>query len=161
MSFIRHEIRKFHTVVGQYRPKNVHKQCAASAKFCFPNVVLKRMNIHEHWTLVTCFQISELMSCKHPSNYKNYWKKFLSNFTTLNLIILYTQMHWNVLQRLCASFYQREPQAKRNGPIRELVYCCSKTTSRRLKVPLEFWTFYDVISMVYKSVDHEKFWSIC
>ena len=25
----------------------------------------------------------------------------------------------------------------------------------------EFWTFYDVISMVFKSVDHVKLWSIC
>ena len=25
----------------------------------------------------------------------------------------------------------------------------------------KFWTFYDVISMVYKSVDHGKLWSIC
>ena len=31
----------------------------------------------------------------------------------------------------------------------------------RLVVPLEFWTFYDVISMVCKSVDHGKLWSIC
>ena len=31
---------------------------------------------------------------------------------------------------------------------------CSGTTSR---FPLEFGTFYDVISMVYKSVDHGKF----
>ena len=30
----------------------------------------------------------------------------------------------------------------------------------RLVVPLEFWTFYDVISMVCKSVDHGKLWSI-
>ena len=39
----------------------------------------------------------------------------------------------------------------RNDPIK-----CSKlfseTTRQRLVVPLEFWTFYDVISMVYKSV---------
>ena len=25
----------------------------------------------------------------------------------------------------------------------------------------KFWTFYGVISMVYKSVDHRKLWSIC
>ena len=25
----------------------------------------------------------------------------------------------------------------------------------------KFWTFYGVISMVYKSVDHGKLWSIC
>ena len=35
---------------------------------------------------------------------------------------------------------------------------CSETTHLRLVVRLEF---YDVISMVYKSVDHEKLWSIC
>ena len=29
------------------------------------------------------------------------------------LIILYTQMYWHLLQRLCATFHQREPQAKR------------------------------------------------
>ena len=28
----------------------------------------------------------------------------------------------------------------------------------RLVVPLEFWTFYDVISMVYKSADRGKLW---
>ena len=28
-------------------------------------------------------------------------------------------------------------------------------------VPLEFGTFYDVISMVYKSVNHGKLWSFC
>ena len=38
---------------------------------------------------------------------------------------------------------------------------CSETTCLRLVVPLEFWTFYYVISMVYKSADHEKLWSIC
>ena len=38
---------------------------------------------------------------------------------------------------------------------------CSETTCLRLVVLLEFWTFYDVISMVYKSVDHGKLWSIC
>ena len=26
---------------------------------------------------------------------------------------------------------------------------------------LKFWAFYRVISMVYKSVDHGKLWSIC
>ena len=30
---------------------------------------------------------------------------------------------------------------------------CSETTCLWLVVPLEFWTFYDVISLVYKSVD--------
>ena len=38
---------------------------------------------------------------------------------------------------------------------------CSETTRLRLVVPLEFWTFYDVISMAYKSVNHGKLWSIC
>ena len=38
---------------------------------------------------------------------------------------------------------------------------CSETTRLRLVFPLEFGTFYDVISMVYKSVDHGKLWSIC
>ena len=136
MSFIRQEIRKFHTVVGQYRQRNVHKQCAACVKFCFPNMVLRRMNIHEHWTLVIHFRVSELMSCKHSSNYKNYWKN--SWVTSLHWKfnnLVYTQMHWNLLQRLCASFYQREPQAKRYGPIRELVYCCSETTSCSFMVP--------------------------
>ena len=38
---------------------------------------------------------------------------------------------------------------------------CSETTRLRLVVPLEFWTFYDVTSVVYKSVDHRKLWSIC
>ena len=37
---------------------------------------------------------------------------------------------------------------------------CSETTRLRLVVPLEFWTFYAVISMVYRSVDHGKLWSI-
>ena len=35
---------------------------------------------------------------------------------------------------------------------------CSLTTRLRLVVPLEFWTFYDVISMVYTSVNHGKLW---
>ena len=38
---------------------------------------------------------------------------------------------------------------------------CSDTTRLRLVVRLEFWTFCDVTSMVYKSVDHGKLWSIC
>ena len=25
----------------------------------------------------------------------------------------------------------------------------------------KFWTFYGIISMIYKSVDHGKLWSIC
>ena len=29
------------------------------------------------------------------------------------------------------------------------------------RAALEFWTFYDVISMIYKSVDYGKLWSIC
>ena len=33
---------------------------------------------------------------------------------------------------------------------------CSETTRLQLVVPLEFSTFYDVISMVYNSVDHGK-----
>ena len=33
---------------------------------------------------------------------------------------------------------------------------CSETTRMWLVLLLEFWTFYDVISMVYKSVDHGK-----
>ena len=37
---------------------------------------------------------------------------------------------------------------------------CSETTHLRLVVSLEFWTFYDIISMVSKSVDHGKLWSI-
>ena len=32
----------------------------------------------------------------------------------------------------------------------------SETTRLRLVVPLEFWTFYDVTSMVYKSAGHGK-----
>ena len=38
---------------------------------------------------------------------------------------------------------------------------CSETTRLRLVVLLEFSTLYDTISMVYKSVDHGKVWSIC
>ena len=38
---------------------------------------------------------------------------------------------------------------------------CSETTRLWLVVPLKFWTFYDVTSVVYKSVDREKLWSIC
>ena len=42
---------------------------------------------------------------------------------------------------------------------------CGETTHPRLvvMVPLEFWSFYDFISVVYKikSVDHGKLWSIC
>ena len=38
---------------------------------------------------------------------------------------------------------------------------CIETTRQRFVVPLEFWTFYDAISLVYKSVDHGKLWSIC
>ena len=37
---------------------------------------------------------------------------------------------------------------------------CSETSRLRLMVPLEFWTFYDDISMVYKSADRGKLWSI-
>ena len=37
----------------------------------------------------------------------------------------------------------------------------SETTRLWLVVPLEFWTFYDVTSMVYKSVEYGKLWSIC
>ena len=33
---------------------------------------------------------------------------------------------------------------------------CSETTRLQLVVPLVFWTFYDVISMVHKSEDHGK-----
>ena len=33
---------------------------------------------------------------------------------------------------------------------------CSETTRQRLVVPLEFWTFYVVISMVHDSVGHGK-----
>ena len=33
---------------------------------------------------------------------------------------------------------------------------CSETTHQRPVVPLEFWTFYVVISMVHKSVDIEN-----
>ena len=40
-------------------------------------------------------------------NEKKAWVTLLQN-----LIILYKQMYWHLLQRLCASFYQREPQAK-------------------------------------------------
>lgn len=47
-SFIKHEITKFHTIVVQYRQRNVQKQCAAHAEFGFPNMVLRRMNIHVH-----------------------------------------------------------------------------------------------------------------
>ena len=28
-------------------------------------------------------------------------------------------------------------------------------------LPAKFWMFYGIISMVYKSVDHGKLWSIC
>ena len=38
---------------------------------------------------------------------------------------------------------------------------CSETNRQRLVVPLEFWTFYVVISMVHKSVDHRKLRSTC
>ena len=31
---------------------------------------------------------------------------------------------------------------------------CSETTRLRLVVPLEFWTFYDVISMIYKNLKY-------
>ena len=37
----------------------------------------------------------------------------------------------------------------------------TKNKCLRLVVPLEFGTFYDVISMVYKSVKHGKLWSFC
>ena len=37
----------------------------------------------------------------------------------------------------------------------------TKNKCLRLVVPLEFGTFYDVISMVYKSVNHGKLWSFC
>ena len=32
----------------------------------------------------------------------------------------------------------------------------SETTSRGQVVPLEFWTFYDFIFIIHKSIDHEK-----
>ena len=38
---------------------------------------------------------------------------------------------------------------------------CSETTRQRLVVPLEFWTFYVVISMVHDSVGHGKLPPIC
>ena len=38
---------------------------------------------------------------------------------------------------------------------------CSETTRLWLVVPLEFGTFYDVISMVHNSVGYGKLWSIC
>ena len=37
----------------------------------------------------------------------------------------------------------------------------TKNKCLRLVVPLEFGTFYDVISMGYKSVNHGKLWSFC
>ena len=37
----------------------------------------------------------------------------------------------------------------------------TKNKCLRLVVPLDFGTFYDVISMVYKSVNHGKLWSFC
>ena len=37
----------------------------------------------------------------------------------------------------------------------------SETTRLWLMVRLEFRTFYGIISMVYRSIDHEKVWSNC
>ena len=38
---------------------------------------------------------------------------------------------------------------------------CSNLKPQASGFTAKFWTFYGVISMVYKSVDHGKLWSIC
>lgn len=104
-SFIKHEITTFHVVVVQYQQRNVQKQCASHAEFCFPNMVLRRMNIHVHWTWVSCFWVSELMSCQLSCNYNDYWKKFLRtslnwkfhNITHTNVLTPTTKTGWWLL----------------------------------------------------------------
>ena len=47
----------------------------------------------------------------------------------------------------------------RNDAKKCFKFCGENTRLRRLAVFLKFRTFYDVISMICKSVDHGKLWS--